>query len=177
MAWDPPSETEAATPPARDWAPPTGQDPVAGPGAHGVGGPVPASLGKRTGAGVIDVLLQVVLFGVFSAAFGTFETSDDGAEASVEDAAALGLALVVVVYYFVTELLFGATLGKLALGLRVVKEDGTKAGAGPIALRTVLRIVDGIAAYLVAFVTVAATPKNQRLGDLVAKTLVVEKDR
>jgi uncharacterized RDD family membrane protein YckC len=39
----------------------------------------------------------------------------------------------------------------------------------------VLRIVDGLLAYLVAFVTVLISTKNQRLGDMAAHTLVVRK--
>ena len=46
-------------------------------------------------------------------------------------------------------------------------------GLGAAALRTVLRIIDGICVYAVAFVSVLASQKNQRLGDMVAKTLVV----
>ncbi len=36
-------------------------------------------------------------------------------------------------------------------------------------------IVDGLLSYLVAFVTVLASQKNQRLGDMAAHTLVVRK--
>lgn len=39
-------------------------------------------------------------------------------------------------------------------------------------LRTVLRVVDDLAGYLVAFIIVV-TSKRQRLGDLAAHTLVV----
>ena len=42
-----------------------------------------------------------------------------------------------------------------------------------IAIRTGLRLVDGLASYLVAFVTVLLTRKRQRLGNLAAHTLVV----
>jgi uncharacterized RDD family membrane protein YckC len=39
----------------------------------------------------------------------------------------------------------------------------------------VLRIIDGILFYLVAFISVLASQKNKRLGDMVAHTLVVRK--
>jgi uncharacterized RDD family membrane protein YckC len=41
-------------------------------------------------------------------------------------------------------------------------------------IRTILRVVDGLGGYVVAFVTVLVTPKRQRLGDLAAHTLVVQ---
>jgi uncharacterized RDD family membrane protein YckC len=40
-------------------------------------------------------------------------------------------------------------------------------------VRTALRLVDGFAGYLVAFITVLATAKRQRLGDMAAHTIVV----
>jgi uncharacterized RDD family membrane protein YckC len=36
-----------------------------------------------------------------------------------------------------------------------------------------LRIVDGLFSYLVAFIAVLISGKNQRLGDMAAHTLVV----
>ena len=46
-------------------------------------------------------------------------------------------------------------------------------GTREAVLRTLLRIIDSIGSYLVAFVVVLVSGKNQRLGDMVAKTLVV----
>jgi uncharacterized RDD family membrane protein YckC len=37
------------------------------------------------------------------------------------------------------------------------------------------RIVDGLFSYLVAFIAVLISGKNQRLGDMAAHTLVVRK--
>jgi uncharacterized RDD family membrane protein YckC len=42
-----------------------------------------------------------------------------------------------------------------------------------VAIRTILRIIDGIFFYLVAFICVVATKQKQRLGDMAAGTLVV----
>jgi uncharacterized RDD family membrane protein YckC len=42
-------------------------------------------------------------------------------------------------------------------------------------LRTVLRLIDRLFSYLVAFIAVLTSAKNQRLGDMVAHTLVVRK--
>jgi uncharacterized RDD family membrane protein YckC len=69
---------------------------------------------------------------------------------------------------------YGQTLGKMALGIKVVREDDGRApGTRAAVLRTLMRIVDSIGSYLVAFVVVLVSDKNQRLGDMVAKTLVV----
>jgi uncharacterized RDD family membrane protein YckC len=79
-----------------------------------------------------------------------------------------------IVYYTVMEGLFGATIGKFATGIRVVREDGSKLDMGASLVRNLLRVVDAFAAYLVAAILVWTSPTKQRLGDRVAKTVVVE---
>ena len=77
-------------------------------------------------------------------------------------------------YYIVLEGYWGQTLGKKLLGIKVVREDtGTVPGVRAAAIRSVLRLVDGIFSYLVAFITVLVSAKNQRLGDMAEHTLVV----
>ena len=69
----------------------------------------------------------------------------------------------------------GQTLGKMLLGIKVVREDtGGVPGLKAAVIRTLLRIVDGFS-YLVAFVAVLASQKNRHLGDMAAHTLVVRK--
>jgi uncharacterized RDD family membrane protein YckC len=77
-------------------------------------------------------------------------------------------------YLVVLQGIKGWTPGKLALGIRVVDESGkTGPGIGKAAIRWLLWIVDGFFFYLVAFVSALATEKNQRVGDMLAKTYVV----
>ena len=98
---------------------------------------------------------------------------------NVATAAAWGL------YGFITLIIFigyftyfegkkGQTPGKKALGIKVVGEDGKSIEMTDALIRTLLRIIDGIAFYLVGFIFVLATEKHQRLGDLAAKTIVVK---
>lgn len=74
--------------------------------------------------------------------------------------------------------LTGASLGKLMVGLRVVRgEDGRIANVGWAALRWVILIVDGIICGLLpGVVLVASTKGHRRLGDMAASTFVVRKD-
>ena len=51
---------------------------------------------------------------------------------------------------------------------------GYPLGSGK-AIRTVLRIVDGLLGYAVALITVMVSDKRQRLGDMAAGTPVVRK--
>jgi uncharacterized RDD family membrane protein YckC len=46
---------------------------------------------------------------------------------------------------------------------------------GKVAIRTVLRIVDGLPfLYLLGLIVVAVSKQNQRIGDMAAGTLVVK---
>lgn len=76
-------------------------------------------------------------------------------------------------YYFALESGAGQTLGKRLLGIRVVREDGGPADMRRVALRTILRVVDGFGAYLVGLIVMLITgERRQRLGDLAAGTVV-----
>ena len=77
-------------------------------------------------------------------------------------------------YYVLLEGYLGQTVGKMATGIKVVSEaTGEAPGIAGAAIRTVLRIIDSLFSYLVAFITVLASSKRQRLGDMAAHTLVV----
>jgi uncharacterized RDD family membrane protein YckC len=78
------------------------------------------------------------------------------------------------VYFVVFEWLFGATPGK-ATKLRVVKIDGSPCTLGAAAVRGFLRLVDGLFFGLVAAISMRE-PRKQRLGDRLARTLVVRSD-
>lgn len=83
-----------------------------------------------------------------------------------------GLSLLLLV---VLQGVTGWTLGKLATGLRTVKEDGSAPGVGKAALRWLLLVVDGLPylAPLVGFLTALTTQGHRRVGDMAAKTFVV----
>ena len=82
----------------------------------------------------------------------------------------------VVLYYVLLEGYLGQTLGKMLLGIKVVREDNDEVpGLGAAFIRTLFRLVDGLFSYLVAFIAVLISGKNQRLGDMAAHTLVVRK--
>ncbi|QLG29370.1 RDD family protein [Halorarum halophilum] len=68
----------------------------------------------------------------------------------------------------------GQTLGKKALGLVVVTEEGGAPDVAAAAIRNLLRFVDWLPAfYLLGAIVVAISDRDQRLGDLAADTLVV----
>ncbi|HEX9950183.1 MAG TPA: RDD family protein, partial [Rubricoccaceae bacterium] len=68
----------------------------------------------------------------------------------------------------------GQTPGKMLLKIRVARLDGAQPTLGQYALRWLLRFVDvTLSSGTVAVVAVAATRRQQRLGDIAAGTTVV----
>lgn len=67
-----------------------------------------------------------------------------------------------------------ATPGKRKMGLRVVSETGGPAGLGAVMLRNVARSADILPfGYFAGLIACLFTRRFQRLGDIVARTLVV----
>jgi len=78
-------------------------------------------------------------------------------------------------YFVACETLWrGRTVGKAALGLRVVTKEGGPVRFRHAAVRTAVGLVDfGVGTGFFAVVFILLTPDNQRLGDLLAGTLVL----
>jgi hypothetical protein len=74
----------------------------------------------------------------------------------------------------VLEATIGQTVGKLLVGLRVVRAGGGRPNVLEVATRTLARVVDWLPAlYLVGFLLMLATgARRQRLGDLAANTRI-----
>ncbi|MEV6825022.1 RDD family protein [Amycolatopsis sp. NPDC051102] len=67
----------------------------------------------------------------------------------------------------------GITPGMLIVGLRVETLRGGQPKARAYVVRWLLMTVDGLLFGLVAVVSIVVTRRRQRIGDLVARTLVV----
>ena len=132
--------------------------------------------GRRVLAIIVDSIVLGLIFGVMSIFFGKTSASGGSVSASVNGIPALVTFVVFLLYFAVLEGYLGQTVGKMLLGIKVVREDnGEVPGVGPAIIRTLLRIVDGLFFYLVGFIAVLASAKRQRLGDMAAHTLVVRK--
>jgi len=84
------------------------------------------------------------------------------------------LLLVSLIYFTALEGAFGQSIGKRALNIRVCEEGGARVGFARALLRrvglvTILGLFDAVA--------VLATPRRQRLFDIVASTVVIDNAR
>jgi len=124
------------------------------------------SVWPRAGAIIIDGILLGVVFSILNSLI-------------FRNAPTAGVILEVILnfgYFIVMEAMWGATLGKMLLRLRVVKTDGTPISWSESVIRNLLRIIDGLPfAYIVGAILIWNSPLRQRLGDRVAKTVVVRR--
>lgn len=127
-----------------------------------------AGIGSRSAALALDLLIQVLLVLLLTSIASTF---------GAIGAAGLAIAsfLVLIGYPVIAESAFdGRTVGKQALGLRTIMDDGSPLTFVAAAIRGLVRVVDLLPGVgLVGMVSILATERSQRLGDLVAGTLVV----
>lgn len=133
----------------------------------------PAKLPSRGLAVLIDLVVAwAVYLGVTVGVVASTSSLDDAAAAAV--AVASFLLILVGGPIAVETLSHGRSLGKLACGLRVVRDDG-----GPIRFRHALvRGAVGVVEILLTFGVVACiaslvSARGRRLGDVFAGTLVV----
>jgi len=129
---------------------------------------------------VVISLLDAILngtFGITRVTSGVATTMGSGGFSSFTTQTTVDwpwLALLWVTYYGVLEGLFGATVGKALTGLRVTDLEGRRIGWQAAIVRNLARLLDVLPfAYLLGGILTLATKRHQRLGDLLAGTIVV----
>jgi uncharacterized RDD family membrane protein YckC len=136
-----------------------------------------ANVGSRILAYVLDMAIVIagILAGVFAVAL-----LGQATDVVVPDWVAVAIVLVLLPawwlgYFIAFETLWrGRTPGKAALGLRVVTTEGAPVRFRHAAIRALLGLVDfALASGFFAVIFILLTRDNQRLGDLVAGTLVL----
>jgi uncharacterized RDD family membrane protein YckC len=84
--------------------------------------------------------------------------------------------LPIIIFYSILFELFnnGQSIGKMALKLRVIRIDGEKTAFSDYLMRWMFRILDIYGSFGgIAFLGIISSTNNQRIGDLLANTVVV----
>ncbi len=149
-----------------------------------------ASIGNRFLAVAIDHFIQY--FTIFVVAYAFLSLSGIGDLTSAENASffqempkwTIAVLIVVLFLIFAGYFIFfewlwnGQTPGKKLLKLRVIREDGRPITLWEAMARNLLRIFDAapgfiLPVYSIGLITIFASPRDQRIGDLFAGTVVV----
>lgn len=136
-----------------------------------------AGVASRTIAELLDIGVQfgglvIVLMGV---SFVAGALGDDASGVLIAVVALLASFFALVGYPAVMETFWnGRTLGKAAMGLRVVTREGAPERFRHAAIRAMIGLVEiYILLGIPAVISIVTSRRDQRLGDLVAGTLVL----
>lgn len=134
-----------------------------------------AGAGSRMLAAALDFTISIAVFLLVLVGAGL--TGILGAD--FQGLAAATVVLFVMVLFVGVPIAFetlasGRTIGKMALGIRVVNDDGSPVRLWPSIIRNLARFVDLLPGfYAIGFLSVLMTKREQRIGDLMAGTVVV----
>lgn len=136
---------------------------------------------RRAVAHVLDLVICYGALALFGALLwiGFGDGSLSTGQISEAARGAIGVFLVALfatqwLYFFLWEAKYGRSPGKMLLGLVVVTTTGRAVGWRRAAIRNLLRVADLLpTVYAVGLVSMSLTSRFQRLGDVIADTMVI----
>ncbi len=136
-----------------------------------------ADAGARIAAGIVDLVVVFVLAMFLIVVVTLIASVDIAGLGGFLAGLVLGGVLLLVLGYdaLFHQFAHGQTPGKMLLGIRVVANDGYPPSFLALVLRALLWPVDVFPIFVmpIGIFVIAFTPRRQRLGDLVAGTVVV----
>ena len=125
---------------------------------------IPYPIALRFWALNIDVLAAIILCLIVGK-----QLDENGFSTTIQVVAIIATYFL---YYIPTEAILAATPGKLLLGIKVVRRDGGGCTFGQILIRNLLRPFE---TNLIGYAVALLTKHKQRIGDLLAGTVVVRR--
>ena len=143
--------------------------------AYGQLAVVPEAETKVTGRRVVQYIIDYVLAGIIPAlAYWLFDRSNG----SIRGFGWLVATVIALAVYFVYWVVIphahrGQTFGMQLTRIHVISKNGEKASMLQLFVRGIFLIIDTFIWGLVGFITILCSKHRQRIGDHVAKTVVV----
>ena len=144
-----------------------------------------AGLGSRSYAFIVDIHIRFILatawwllFYLITILMGDSLTSSSTLAKSLLYTSIIGSSLIYFLYHPVLEIMMkGRTPGKRIAGIRIVTLDGSVPSIPAILVRNVFRILDSMPlVYVVGIGACLLTPKQVRIGDLAAHTVLIHEE-
>jgi uncharacterized RDD family membrane protein YckC len=132
---------------------------------------------------VITPILAVMGLGIASQAQGNdLENLSDAEAIGLVGTMMAGIGTTLIVVWSISLLYFAilessksqASVGKMALGIKVTDVNGDRLNFGKALLRSVGKVISGMIMYI-GYIMAAFTEKKQGLHDMIANTIVVKK--
>ncbi|MEE1946939.1 RDD family protein [Pedobacter sp. KR3-3] len=132
------------------------------------------SPGRKALATIIDYTL---IFGFSTWYLLAFGVEDEYGNKTISGLGALLPMLAWLLYFVIAEFYCSATLGHEIAKLKVVSLDGKKLGFGQVLVRRIADAIEIVPCFgVIAFFVSENNELGQRLGDMLAKTVVIGKN-
>lgn len=137
-----------------------------------------AKIYKRAIAIIIDFGLLFLVFTLATYLMkGVWLMSASDHLWSITDPICLVYLCIIILYFIVLEIFFWQTLGKRMMRIRIVPQTGKgKLTLKQTFIRLLLLPVDSFLLGVVGCISIIRSPSKQRIGDRLAKTIVVDKE-
>jgi len=137
---------------------------------------------------ILGIVSSIVIIPILGAlGFGAYGTMSNGGEMTEDQIGALmGMITGAGIFMYIANIIVGwlyfalmqssakqATVGKMALGLKVINKDGSKMNFGQATLRFIGKMIS-YAILLIGFIIAGFTEKKQALHDMIAGTYVIK---
>lgn len=127
----------------------------------------------RLVAYIIDAILISVVLGVVTSIFGVRYMDMDDMSQIDPTVNLLSLAVAWLYFALMESSERGATVGKMAMGLRVVTNDGKRLSFMNATGRYFAKILSAII-FCIGYIMIAFTDRKRGLHDMIASTLVIK---
>lgn len=135
-----------------------------------------ASFKTRMAAAFIDLIIYLGIGVILALLFGQVIQTDGGFEFNLSGLPALIFMAIWFLLFPVNEGVTGQTIGKRICKITVVKQNLNPVNIPLSLVRHLFYIIDFFL-FLIGVILIAISKKKQRIGDLVAGTYVVAKDK
>jgi uncharacterized RDD family membrane protein YckC len=122
---------------------------------------------------IIDAILISLVLGVVTSIFGVRYMDMDDMSQIDPTVNLLSLAVAWLYFALMESSERGATVGKMAMGLRVVTNDGKRLSFMNATGRYFAKILSAII-FCIGFIMIAFTDRKRGLHDMIANTLVIK---
>ena len=127
----------------------------------------------RVVAYIIDAILISLVFGVVTSIFGIRYINMDDLSQIDPTTNLLSLAIAWLYFALLESSERGATVGKMAMGLRVVSNEGKRISFMNATGRYFAKILSAMI-FCIGFIMIAFTDRKRGLHDMIASTLVIK---
>jgi uncharacterized RDD family membrane protein YckC len=139
-----------------------------------LGNPIEGREYQGIGIRLVSLIIDNIVIGIIIGAVGSIIGFGMMTQKMVPWWIGLLYFVIYIGYFTLLEGSKGQTIGKMVTKIKVVREDGKPIDMNQALTRNILRIIDGLFAYLIGAILIWRSDKKQRLGDNIAKTIVVK---